>query len=253
MKTFIYWIIFLAVVAGIIFGLMKINKKSVPTGENATYSESAIGLEFDYETGENGYVLTEGLGGEDPNLVRSITLMQKSDFEMLSSNPDFVGEVPAVIVVYVFKNSTKQFPLSWAMENILYSNYNLKTGDNFEKVVGGANAIGYTADGLYPSQNIVVAHGSYIYVITGQYLEADSKIHRDFSSVVDSIKFIPTPDQQIGGKINIDEVCEGALAYMTFPNGEEADKFVAECKEGKRPEVIERYKSDMGIIDDRAI
>lgn len=253
MKTFIYGIIFLAVLAGIIFGLIKINEKSAPIEEKAKYSESTIGLEFDYDSGENGYVLTERDGGEDSNLVRSITLMQKSDFEMLSSNPDFVGEGPAVIAIHVFQNLNKQFPLSWAMENIAYSNYNLKTGDSLEKVVGGANAVEYRADGLYPSRNIVVAHGSYMYVITGQYLEADSKIYRDFSGVVESIKFIPESEQQMGGKINIDEVCEGALAYMTFSSGEEANKFVSECKEGKRPEVIERYKSDMGIIDDRAI
>lgn len=48
-------------------------------------------------------------------------------------------------------------------------------------------------------------------------------------------------------KIDINAVCEGALAYMTFPDGASADAFVAECKEGKRPEVIEKYKSDMGL------
>jgi hypothetical protein len=55
------------------------------------------------------------------------------------------------------------------------------------------------------------------------------------------------------GKLNINVVCEGALAYMTFPNGEAAAKFVAECKEGKHPEVIERYKADMGFGDGAAI
>lgn len=55
-----------------------------------------------------------------------------------------------------------------------------------------------------------------------------------------------------GAKINIDAVCDGALAYMTFPNGDEAAKFVAECKEGKHPEVIEKYKADMKL-DDAAI
>ncbi|MEK7099585.1 MAG: hypothetical protein AAB883_00375 [Patescibacteria group bacterium] len=49
------------------------------------------------------------------------------------------------------------------------------------------------------------------------------------------------------GKINIDEVCRGALAYMTFSDGASADAFVADCKEGKHPEVIERYKADMNL------
>jgi|GEM_PF-1177757 len=46
-------------------------------------------------------------------------------------------------------------------------------------------------------------------------------------------------------KINIDLVCEGALAYMSFPDEDSADQFVAECKEGEHPEVIERYKAEM--------
>lgn len=55
------------------------------------------------------------------------------------------------------------------------------------------------------------------------------------------------------GKLNIDAVCEGALAYMTFPSGAESDKFVAECKEGKHPEVIEKYKKDMNLGDGATI
>lgn len=51
----------------------------------------------------------------------------------------------------------------------------------------------------------------------------------------------------VNAKINIDAVCEGALAYMTFPDGKSADKFVLECKEGKHPEVIEKFKLDMGL------
>lgn len=49
------------------------------------------------------------------------------------------------------------------------------------------------------------------------------------------------------GKLDINAVCEDALAYMTFPDGESAEAFVEECKEGEHPEVIERYKADMNL------
>lgn len=62
-----------------------------------------------------------------------------------------------------------------------------------------------------------------------------------------------TDTSATAGKIDINAVCEGALAYMTLPDGASADKFVAECKEGKHPDVIERYKSDMGLGDGAAI
>lgn len=57
----------------------------------------------------------------------------------------------------------------------------------------------------------------------------------------------PTTTGSINAKINIDAVCEGALIYMTFPDGKSADAFVRDCKEGKHPEVIEKYKIDMGL------
>jgi len=55
------------------------------------------------------------------------------------------------------------------------------------------------------------------------------------------------------GKLNINVICEGALSYMTFNDGASADKFVAECKEGKYPEVIERYKAQMNLGDGKAV
>lgn len=62
-----------------------------------------------------------------------------------------------------------------------------------------------------------------------------------------------TPSAGAEGKLNINVVCEGALAYMTFPSSVEADTFVAECKEGKHPEVIEQYKKQMGLGEGAAI
>ena len=55
------------------------------------------------------------------------------------------------------------------------------------------------------------------------------------------------------GKLNISAVCEGALAYMTFPDAASAEVFVDDCKEGKHPEVIERYKADMNLGDGATI
>jgi hypothetical protein len=55
------------------------------------------------------------------------------------------------------------------------------------------------------------------------------------------------------GKLNIDVVCESALSYMTFPDADSADAFVAECKAGEHPEVIEHYKEQMNLGDDAAI
>jgi hypothetical protein len=54
-------------------------------------------------------------------------------------------------------------------------------------------------------------------------------------------------------KLDINVICEGALSYMTFPDGASAEKFVAECKAGEHPEVIDRYKQDMNLGEGAAI
>ncbi len=51
----------------------------------------------------------------------------------------------------------------------------------------------------------------------------------------------------INAKIDINAVCDGALAYMSFTDGAAADVFVSECKEGKHPEVIEQYKAQLNL------
>lgn len=52
---------------------------------------------------------------------------------------------------------------------------------------------------------------------------------------------------RVEAKLDINFVCEQALAYMTFADGAAADQFVAECKAGKHPEVIEKYKADLNL------
>ncbi len=59
---------------------------------------------------------------------------------------------------------------------------------------------------------------------------------------------VPT-DTTAQGKVDINTVCEGALAYMTFTDAASAEAFVAECKEGKHPEVLERYQADLDLGD----
>lgn len=69
---------------------------------------------------------------------------------------------------------------------------------------------------------------------------------------------VPVTEQEVqnptsGAKIDIDAVCDGALAYMSFPNGAEAEAWVAACKRGEHPEAIDQWKQMNGITDDRAI
>jgi hypothetical protein len=50
-------------------------------------------------------------------------------------------------------------------------------------------------------------------------------------------------------RLNINVICDNSLSYMSFPDAESANKFVAECKDGKHPEVVEHYKSQLPLAD----
>jgi hypothetical protein len=51
------------------------------------------------------------------------------------------------------------------------------------------------------------------------------------------------------GKLNINVICEQSISYMKFVDAKSADTFVSDCKEGKHPEIIEKYKLDMNLDD----
>lgn len=175
---------------------LSINEDKTLVGATTTYSNADVGVAFDYPAGPEGYILQE-LTSADPatGLVRSVVLIHADDYASVV-NPPVGGEGPPVIALNVFTNSKNQFPLVWAEENIAYSSINLKQGETAEAVVGGANAIRYNADGLYASDNVVVAHGGFVYVFTGQYLDANSDLKRDFGPIVESVRFIPAPGQE---------------------------------------------------------
>lgn len=249
-KLIIGALVLIALIGGI--SLLSKDEKVADLDESslATYSSGDLGLEFNYKTGTEGYVVQESTPVGDPDLVRAIVLIPS---EEAGKVPPIGGEGPATITIQVFKNTKKQWSRTWADEHVQYSNINLKIGEVSETVVGGANAIRYRADGLYASENFVVANGEYIYMFSGMFLDENSTLRKDFAPIVNSVRFIPQSAPAVQGKINIDAVCEGALAYMSFPDGASADAFVKDCKEGKYPEVIEQYKKQMNLGDGVAI
>ncbi len=167
--------------------------EEVTTNSDVTNSQSEIGLEFDYPEGPDGYIAEERMPADlGTGLVKNIILTRTED--TLNGVPAG-GEYPPAILISIFENSQKQFPRTWADDNTQYSNINLVMGEVQETVIGGANAIRYMADGLYASENIVVAHGDHMYVITGQFIDEDSAIARDYEALVESVRFIPTPGQ----------------------------------------------------------
>lgn len=209
--------------------------------------DQTYGYEFSYRKGPYGYITLEDTESKHSDYVTGVTLFNASEYEEYKASVD-AREGPPAMRLRVYENPQKQFATAWVQQNQSEVNYNLKQGAESEEVVGGANAVRFRTDGLFTTDVYVVASGKHIYVLMGDYLEAKSLIRQDFSDLVDSFTFVPTPEQ-VGGsaKINPQVVCESALSYMSFPSGEEADKFLAGCTNGEHPEVIERYIRDSGL------
>jgi len=186
-------LILIGIGAYLSLGVDKDAENQVGENNTAVYSSPEIGFEFSYKTGPAGYVLTESTPEGEENLVRSLVLMTYAD-----ANKDIPsgGEGPAIMTILIFKNTEKQKSQAWADEHIAYSSINLKMGEVSEAVVGGANAIRYRVDGLYTSDNAIVAHGDNVYVLTGAFLDENSDLHRDFGPLVESVRFIPIPGQE---------------------------------------------------------
>ena len=173
--------------------LFSINKSTDKGADKnfKSFSDEKIGLEFVYKIGKDGYVIEEiKADNANSDLMTSLVLTRTDDFENRENLP-IGGEGPPTITILVFKNTQRLLPRVWVYENTQYSNINLKLSDITDVVTYGENAIRYRADGLYVSDNVVVAHRENIYVISGMYIEEESSIRKDFLSLIETIRFIP--------------------------------------------------------------
>lgn len=87
------------------------------------------------------------------------------------------------------------------------------------------------------------------FVIPKEALSSNEWEKYNMKGIFTITKVIQPVNTNSNAKLNIDAVCKSALAYMSFPDGASADAFVTDCKDGKHPEVIERYKADMNLGD----
>lgn len=124
--------------------------------------------------------------------------------------------------------------------------FGLKTDDGVYYAVN----FGASADAVnqFRSGEHITAEG---FVVIREALSSNQWAKYNMKGIFTITKMIkPTP---FSGKLDINVVCESALSYMSFESSSQADIFVKECKEGKYPEVIERYKAQMGLGDGAAI
>lgn len=208
------------------------------------YANPKFSLSFTYRTGPEGYMLEEISPLKNAiGLAHTIILTPSKDYSEAGTE---AGKEPPTIMVQVFKNLKKRDPRVWVRESGMYGTQKNPTQPQDVVVQGASDAIKYTADGLYKSDMVIATHQDYVYVFTGMYKDTRSALHTDFAPLIASVQFLTTRPGE-ATKINIQAVCDGALAYKTFPNDAAVDTFIKDCVAGKHPEVIEKYKKDNGL------
>jgi hypothetical protein len=153
-----------------------------------------LGYEFTLKKGPDGYVILKDTEKHGSNFVSGSILFNRDEYQLFTESTE-ARDGPPAISIRVYKNDQNLSASVWAMRNPRESNVELVMGDQKETAVSGANAITYTADGLYPTDTYIIANAGKIYVLMGAYLEKNSKMHKDFKELVNSFKFIQTQDQ----------------------------------------------------------
>lgn len=209
------------------------------------YTLPAEGLEFAYPAGDDGYTLRElEITESEPLPVRTVRLLPTQDY--LDEQNRVGGEGSPSWLLSIYNNDLMLQPAQWVDVFPVASNIAFALGAPVETVVGGANAVSYRTDGLYPAQVYVIAHAGFIYVAQAAFMDESARTFTEHEAWLQSFTFTPIAQPQ-SGKLDPRVACESALAYMTFENGEAAEAFVEACVAGEHPEVTERYINDMGL------
>lgn len=153
-----------------------------------TYTDETSGYQFNYTKSPDGYVLVDTTGG--------ISLFDRAEYEAFIASASLdAREGPPALGVAVYANDENQSAAVWSTENSDLTNEGLAIGAPEEAVVGGANAVYFVADGLWPLHTYVVAHDSKMYVLTAMIPDGRDALLQDFMALVDTFTFVQTPDQ----------------------------------------------------------
>lgn len=158
------------------------------------YRNADLGLSFTYRKFPNGYTLIEKDGvvyndqSTGVDVEKVYILMDTEEYNEFASST-IPREGPPTIAVTVMKNPNSLSLENWVKTQTQWSLYNLGDKVLTSREVGGARALGYTADGLYPNDMIVVENNSRIYIISGAYINPNDPIREDFQTFVKSLLF----------------------------------------------------------------
>lgn len=192
MKKIIIVILIIGSFAGVSYLFISNNLEQVSPESESTIAISESmkisRLSFSYRTSPDGYVLINDHINWPENIISSVSLFSKRDYEW-ASKPDFIGEGPPSITISVFENPEHLTAQVWAETNSLASNIELIDSAPVFSEVRGVEGIYYVVLGLYLFDTYVFAYGDEIYLVSGAYHEKNDEYYQNFSDLMTTIVF----------------------------------------------------------------
>lgn len=152
------------------------------------YTNGDFGIQFTYPTLPNGYVLQPRTADNDPTHQFALDLFRESEWQEFQRATE-AREGPPAISIDVYTNVKRQWSGLWAETHPELSHVSRIMSDIEYVVIGGANAVNYFADGLFPLDTFVVANGDHVFVLTAMIPDASDAIATDFKELIASLEF----------------------------------------------------------------
>ncbi|HEY9604185.1 MAG TPA: hypothetical protein V6C85_21400 [Allocoleopsis sp.] len=160
-------------------------RRQTPPSQNV-YRSTRFGISFNYS---KAYVVDNSKENQQPKpgetLQGAIALWKNSDYQALQRQNFQGSEPPPNISISVYSNP-KRLPLSQLKDTLSIGSRNDRT-----ITVAGQNAIAYTSDGLYASDNVLLSSpdGQRVIRLSRGYLNVSDPSRLVFQQVVSSFRF----------------------------------------------------------------
>ena len=197
------------------------NSTSTVSSTTIVYRNSDYGFNFTLPIGWTGYTVVNNKWIGNSAIVATATNTQTGP-KLLIRNPKWTVAAPYEdIPVLVF---TK---VQWNM--YIAEKFNVSAAPMQASELGRNN--------------------KYVFALPPRWDFDYSINYKEAQDIVASKPLKPFNLMTSQAKLNIDLVCQQAISYMKFADAKSMERFVSDCKDGKHPEVIERYKANMNLGD----
>ncbi len=199
------------VVVVIIVGIMVVRpllqNRTVAVTTNETIERPELNIAFSFPSGEDAYTYIEPVLDKNATNGGPIAafILMRTDAYMELQKPDFVGETPPSMSLFVFNKPAESTSTvasgtpevdritkirNWAEANAPLTSYNLALGVPEEIEIDGAKTLHYKADGLYQQDIYIAFNKGKYYLIVGQYDGESDPQRAVFQTLVKSITFM---------------------------------------------------------------